>query len=261
MAFFQGNIRSKVLAMDTAVNIVIPYDSFDSQGKNSPYTKTLILLHGLKQNASAWSRMSSCESFANTYGYNLIIPEVQRSFYSDMAYGLPYFTYISQELPEVISQLFRIPMDNDHLYAGGLSMGGFGALKCALTYPQNYKGVMCFSSGFYAFELDDETTNELYPGEELKGILGESLNFSSENDLEHLAKACFSTGHMPSVYISCGTEDFLYHNNLKMKDYLTSLSFPLLFEQWQGGHTWTFWNQSLERAMRYFNHLPLSPVK
>lgn len=258
MAYFQGTIRSKTLGMDTALNIVIPCDFYGADGSVKPYDKTLILLHGLKQNAAAWPRMSSCEHFANLHGYNLIIPEVQRSFYTDMRYGLPYFTYLTQELPQVVSRLFRIPMDPEHLYIGGLSMGGYGALKAVLTYPDSFKGAMCFSSGFFALDSDPETLEKLFPKEELIGILGESMHLPPGDDLEALAHSCAAKGKKPLVYLSCGREDYLYQNNVKMKDILTSLNFPLLFEQWPGGHTWEFWNPSLERGMIYFNqgHLP-----
>lgn len=260
MAYFQGTIRSKTLAMDTSLNIIIPYDYYGTDGSVNQCDKTLILLHGLKQNASAWPRMSSCEHFANLYGYNIIIPEVQRSFYTNMAYGLPYFTYITKELPEVASRLFNIPMDPDHLYIGGLSMGGYGALKSILTYPECFKGAMCFSSGFFAFENDSATLDSLFPQNELMGVLGKDLVLLPSDDLEALTYSCAADNQRPEIYISCGTEDFLYQNNIRMKNLLESLRFPLLFEQWQGGHTWAFWNQSLQRAMMHFNKLPLAPL-
>ena len=60
------------------------------------------------------------------------MPEVQRSWYTDMVYGLPYFTFITDELPRLAANTLRVPVDPAHLYVGGLSMGGYGALKCAL---------------------------------------------------------------------------------------------------------------------------------
>ena len=97
MAYFQGSVRSLVLGMDTNVNVVLPHDYYDAQGNPGKYDKVLYLLHGLKQNADAWPRMSSAERYADYYGYALVIPEVQRSFYTDMAGGPAYFTYLTED--------------------------------------------------------------------------------------------------------------------------------------------------------------------
>lgn len=78
-------------------------------------------------------------------GAALVIPEVQRSFYIDGAYGLNYFTYVSQELPAACHRMFGLSLEREKNYVMGLSMGGFGALKCALTYPERYAGCGSFS--------------------------------------------------------------------------------------------------------------------
>lgn len=140
MAYFQGTIRSTPLGMDTPLNIVIPFDFYAADGSVNRYDKTLILLHSLKQNAQAWSRTSSCKHFANLHGYNLIIPEVPRSFYTEMCYGLNTFTYLTKELPQVAACLFNIPIDSEHLYIGGLSMGGMAPLKQYCSTPMNLRG-------------------------------------------------------------------------------------------------------------------------
>lgn len=129
MACIRMSLRSRVLDVDTVVNVVIPYDHFDREGRPKPFTRTLYLLHGLRQNADAWQRMSSAERFANYYGYALIMPDAQRSFYTDMAHGPRFFTYLTEELPEIMQAMFKIPADPAHTYVGGLSMGGYGALK------------------------------------------------------------------------------------------------------------------------------------
>ena len=144
MAIFRGTIRSKTLMMDTSVNIVVPYEQHYAATKAREF-KTVILLHGLKQNADAWPRMSRVEQYAHAAGFNVVMPEAQRSFYTDMTYGLAYFDYIANELPQMLSTVFRMPTDSAHLYVGGLSMGGFGAFKCALTYPERFAGVMSLS--------------------------------------------------------------------------------------------------------------------
>ena len=85
MAFFKGSIRSKVLGMDTGLTAVLPFDRAAVPERECP---VVYLLHGHGENADTWTRMTSAERYANAYGVALIMPEVQRSFYTDMAAGL-----------------------------------------------------------------------------------------------------------------------------------------------------------------------------
>ncbi len=42
-----------------------------------------------------------------------VMPEVARSFYADMKYGLKYFTYVTEELPNICKTVFRISAKHD----------------------------------------------------------------------------------------------------------------------------------------------------
>ena len=253
MAYFQGSVRSKALGMDTNVNVILPYDYYDPQGNPGRYDKVLYLLHGLKQNADAWPRMSSVERYANYYGFAVVIPEVQRSFYADMAGGPSYFTYITQELPELMHSMFRLPKGRENTYVGGLSMGGYGALKCALNYPGRYCGAMCFSSGFYSLEHPERLVKSYYKPGEVRAILGDDLMVAPENDLDHLIKHFPADAQKPRLYLACGTEDFLFAANCRARDTLRENGFDLTWEEWEGTHSWKFWDTALERAMKLFD--------
>lgn len=254
MACFRTTFRSRVLDMDTYVNVTIPYDHCDPAGSPGRCDKTLYLLHGLKQNADAWTRLSSAERFAYYYGYALVMPEVQRSFYTDMAYGPRYFTYLSEELPEMMEKFFRIPQDPAHTFAGGLSMGGYGALKCALQRPDRFAGAMCFSSGFYALDRAAWLKKNYYqPNEELVGILGPDLVCEGDNYLTGRIENYPKDARKPYLYLSCGTEDPLYDQSTKMRDTLRENGFDLRYEEWPGIHDWRFWDVALEKGMLYIN--------
>ena len=86
MALFEGSLRSEVLRMDTAVTVSLP----QKREKDNP--PVLYLLHGLGDNHAAWSRRSNIDRYADQEGVAVVMPEVQRGFYTDMAYGPAYFT-------------------------------------------------------------------------------------------------------------------------------------------------------------------------
>lgn len=139
MAFLHCEIASESLRMATAVDVILP-----DKGDLSE-VKTLYLLHGLTDDCTGWTRYTAVERYARERGLAVVLPEVQRSFYTDMAYGLPYFTYVSEDLPAVCRRMFGLGAAREQNYIFGLSMGGYGAMKCALTYPDRYAGAASFS--------------------------------------------------------------------------------------------------------------------
>lgn len=243
MAFFQGEIFSKQLEMYTKVNIIIPNDV-----KNAD-TPVVYLLHGLSDNCGNWVRLTSVERYANRHKVAVIIPEVQRSFYSDMAYGLKYFSYISDELIQFVGDMFGLPTDRSHTYIAGLSMGGFGALKSALTKPMQYAGVASFSA---VCDIDDCIEQKMTAAKpnELYAVLGERLVASNENRLDLLAKNC--KGKDLSIMMTCGTRDLLYKQNITLRDILTEQGFNVNYLEWDEDHTWEFWDRSIELALEFF---------
>lgn len=140
MAFFRCDVMSESLGMATSVLVTMP-DTGDLAAAPVVY-----LLHGLTDNCTGWLRYTQAEHLARTHGAILIVPEVQRSFYTDMACGPKYFTYINQELPTLCRRFFGIQPVPECTYIMGLSMGGYGAMKCAFTAPQQYAGCAGFSS-------------------------------------------------------------------------------------------------------------------
>lgn len=243
MAFFHGDIYSSKLEMATGINIIIP------DGIVNANTPVLYLLHGISDNCTGWCRQTSLERYAIKHKVVVVMPEVQRSFYSDMTYGLKYFSYISQELIQYVGDLFGFPTDREHTYIAGLSMGGFGALKCALTNPNQYKGVAAFSA---VCDIDDIIKQNMPAAKknELQAILGDSLIAGDENRLDLLAKKAKNTGL--SVMMTCGISDMLYSQNIALRDKLVSEGFSMHYLEWEGDHTWDFWDRSIELALEFF---------
>ncbi|MBQ1946928.1 MAG: esterase family protein [Clostridia bacterium] len=252
MAYLQSSIRSLALGMDTNLNIILPADRYDAQGKPTGYDKVLYMLHGLKQNADAWPRHSCIERYANHYGYAVIIPEVQRSWYCDLPGGTNYFTYITEELPELVHRMFKLPEGRENTYIGGLSMGGYGALKCALRRPDLYCGAMCYSSGFFSLENAQHLMDVYYSEGEMKSILGQDLTLRDEDSLDYLIRHFSKDAQKPRLYVSCGTEDFLIKANVRCRDLLKENGFDVTWEAWEGIHDWKFWDVAAQRSMELF---------
>ena len=70
---------------------------------------------------------------------------MHRSFYTDEAYGGRYWTFVSEELPELVGRFFRVSERREDTFVAGLSMGGYGALKLALRQPERFAAAASLS--------------------------------------------------------------------------------------------------------------------
>lgn len=240
MAFLHVDYSSKALEMETCFQVVLPDEGDLKQ------VKVIYLLHGLTDNCTGWARYTACERYARERGVALVMPEVQRSFYIDGVHGLKYFTYVSQELPQAVHRMFGLSLEKEKSYVMGLSMGGFGALKCALTYPERYAGCGSFSG-----VTDLEGMRALPDGSlrswEFDALLGAGKQAGAENDLFLLAEK----KNLPPIYLSCGEQDRLYGLNVKFAQHLEKLGVQYRFDHRAGAHTWDFWDQSLRDCMNW----------
>ena len=240
MAFLHCELFSNVMKMATAVNVVLPDEGDLSKAP------VLMLLHGLSDNASGWSRYTACEQYARELGFAVIMPEVQRSFYTDMVYGLPYFTYIHSELPQMCRRMFGLSGKRELNYIAGLSMGGYGALKCALTFPKHYAACGSFS-GVTDFRCRVEIAKD---NKEFDAILGLKHRVDKKQDLFYLAE---KGQVLPRIYLSCGEQDHLWDDNLRFDAHLSRLNIQHRFDHREGGHDWRFWDQSLKDFLAFIS--------
>ena len=132
MALIRLDHCLRTVKVNTPLNIILPDPG--AMGKQPVRErKVLYLLHGLSDDASAWQRYSSIETYANAYGLVVVMPSVGRSFYIDQPNGQQYFTYLTQELPQYLSDVFALHPKREDTLIAGLSMGGYGALQDCLS--------------------------------------------------------------------------------------------------------------------------------
>ena len=107
--------------------------------------KVLYLLHGLSDNGSAWQRHTAIETLATDYGLVVVMPSFGRSFYTDQPNGQLYYTYLIEELPRYLKDVFGLDPKREDTLIVGNSMGGYGAFKAALNHPERFAAAASFS--------------------------------------------------------------------------------------------------------------------
>jgi S-formylglutathione hydrolase FrmB len=252
---------SETLGLSMAMNVIVPQATSSRQiGIASPERKqrypALYLLHGLSDDHSTWCRRTSIERYAAAYNLVIVMPEVHRSFYTDMSDGGKYWTFISEELPALAEQFFLVSSRREDRFAAGLSMGGYGAFKLALRRPDQFSAAASLSG---APDISDYAIQEAAQGnEELLHIFGRPDTIAgSANDLFELAlKAKAGVHPLPKLFQWCGTEDHLYKANCKFRDHITPLGFDYQYHEGPGAHDWSCWDREIQRVLKW---LPLSP--
>ena len=249
MALANLKFYSEVLGLNTEVYVVVPQRSTVGEiGITTKATeekfKCLYLLHGLSDDYSIWLRRTSVERYANRHGICVIMPSADRSFYTDMKYGLKYYTYISKELPTLIAQFFNVSTKREDNFIAGLSMGGYGALKTALRENDRFSAVAGLSSvtRLLREEFDKAT---------MVPIFGEELVVPENDDLFYLAEECDKKELKPRIYMAVGTEDFLYEDNVLLKEKFESLNYDFSYFESEGAHTWEFWDYHIEKVLEW----------
>lgn len=248
MAYLNCEIYSKALRMPTSVSVILPQDVCAS---DRPIA-SLYLLHGRSHNHSVWHRYTSVERYAEQYNLAVIMPEVNRSFYTDMAYGVDYFTYITEELPMLCESMFKIDTTASHRYVAGMSMGGYGALKAALSHPTQYAGCAAISAVTDIQMHLIDTPEDNPKKNEFRGIFGQKLKADETNDLHCLAQKITTHSIVPRFYFSCGLEDHLYPEGKLFQNYLMQSGISVYAEEWHGCHDWQFWDCAIEKVISYF---------
>lgn len=247
MAHINLKFFSEALDMQASVEVIIPQKSTDgeigisSKAQEGKY-KCLYLLHGLSDDETIWMRRTSIERYAAEYGICVVMPCAARSFYSDMSNGgLKYYTYIAKEIPAVIEEMLNVSPKREDRYIGGLSMGGYGALKIAMREEGRYAAAFGLSS---VADIYNETFTEIL-------IPVFNGNIPKEDNLFELAAEHNADALKPRIYMTVGRDDYMYNDNVRLSKCFKDLDYDYEFVETQGTHSWALWDNTVQDALKW----------
>lgn len=253
MAWLHVHYYSEALQMPVPMEVLLPQHVAGGGRKvkdPGPYP-ALYLLHGRSDDHTAWMRRTSVERYVEGLPLAVIMPAGHLGWYTDMACGRDYFSFISEELPAICERMFPLSDAREDRFIAGLSMGGYGAMKAGLRVPERFGAAASFSGAMDAdklFErLDPRELNDIFGSrDKLKG---------GPDDLFALAEALVQSDKpRPELYMWCGTEDFLYDDNVRFREHARKLGLALTYEEAPGDHSWKYWDRCIERILDW---LPL----
>lgn len=256
----QGSLYSQSLDMETAVCFVAA-NNFTRE----PPRKVAYLLHGLQGRADDFIHYTMLPDLCRKYHCLFVLPDGQRSFYADMALGGAFFTYLTKELPRLVGDVFRVSSRREDTFILGASMGGYGALKAAFTYPEQYAACAAFSPA--CLDMARYMTPQWRDGSDpdaFRRIFGDRLaadfdaafgpisGWTPENDVLALAKRAAAAPLRPRVFVTWGEKDVFRDTCRAFPGQMEALGWPVSSREVPGQeHNWSFFNQALGMSLPF----------
>lgn len=237
-------LSSQMMGRDMPYRVVVPTD-YDT--KTADRYAVVYLLHGLTGHFNDWTDRGNITGLAAKYNLILVTPEGNDGWYSDKGSDM-YESYIVKELIPEIDKSFRTFPDRDHRIIAGLSMGGYGAVKFGLKFPEMFSLVGSFSGAFVTGRWSENVGGNKLIGKSLDTVFG-ALNSEPRkaNDVFNLVGGISADRlkNLPYIYLSCGTEDVFIKTNRELAAKMNEKKLPNEFHSPAGNHDWNFWGSQI----------------
>ncbi|MBN7813360.1 esterase family protein [Algoriphagus sp. H41] len=210
-----------------------------------------ILLHGVYGSAWVWAMKGGAHTTAKRLMESgeirpAIIAMPSDGLWGDgsgylVHHGRDFSKWITQDVPQAIRQYIPCAGPNSKICLGGLSMGGYGALRLGLGQPESYSAISVHSAitRFEEMSLFVEERLDSY------GRSGQS------NDVVDLIKD--RKVQWPPIRFDCGVDDELVAGNRLLHRQLCDLGIAHEYEEYAGGHEWSYWREHVEKSFRFFD--------
>ncbi len=252
MALTTVHWNSAILGKKTTMRIILP-----EVGK--PPFATLYLLHGLSDDSSTWTRNTRLENYVRELPLIVVMPDGYRGFYTDHVEGPAFAKHIGEEVPAFVERHFHAKKNRAGRAIGGLSMGGYGALRLGLGYADRFcsvhshSGAVGWGQSEGASELTAAAKRRGWTPEfteEIRRIFGNNP-LGTSHDLSWLARRAKKAGNLPKLRLDCGTGDFLLQDNRDFDRELTQAKIPHDYVEFDGEHNWDYWDLHIREALDF----------
>ncbi|MEH1015440.1 alpha/beta hydrolase family protein [Micromonospora sp. CPCC 206060] len=257
MALIHCDFFAESLGLSTSMTVLLPQQTSSQIGLagTSPAgdPPVLYLLHGLSDDHTIWLRRTSIERYVAPLGLAVVMPQVGRSFYTDEEHGNRYWTFLSEELPQLCRSFFRLSDRPSDTFVAGLSMGGYGAVKWALRHPDRFAAAASLSGVLDVAGRGPDSDRPL-DARVWHTVFGDRPVGGSDDDVLHLLDTA-DPARIPPLYLACGTEDFLYDDNVRFSTAARERGLPVTVGFGPGDHDWAYWDRTVRDVLAW---LPLS---
>lgn len=256
MALIQANFTSMCLKRMVPLTAILPVESMSPLcPPPSLPLRTLYLLHGYTESCMNWLLNTPLGELAMANGLAIIMPDAENHFYvDDRQRGDMYGDFIGRELIEFTRKMFPLSSKREDTMIGGISMGGYGALRNGLKYNDVFGHIIAVSPAIVAQELNTATDEPNHVGATrgfFESVFGD-LNKVSESDMDlhWLVNKMHAEGSkFPEIYLACGSNDILVHESRRLDGLFNAFDITHTYEEGPGTHDFLFFNPHLRHGL------------
>ncbi len=251
------SLPSKILKGDRKYAIYLPPD-YDVSERSYP---VLYLLHGGGDDQTGWVQFGEVLRIADkairegtATPMVIVMPDANtgvRGYFNDPKGDWRYEDFFFEELMPHVEKTYRIKGEKRFRAVAGLSMGGGGSFMYALHRPDLFSSACPLSASTGPLDIEGARRFLEWMGyknptqQELETYYKRhsALELINTMDAEEIKKVRW--------YIDCGDDDFLYEGNSLVHIALRKKEVPHEFRIRNGGHTWTYWRESLPTVLSF----------
>lgn len=240
------SFHSQAMNRDMKTVVILPTD-YKTDGK----LPVAYLLHGYSGNYSDWIRkVPAIASYADRYKVIIVCPDGGFAgwyFDSPVDKKSQYETFITGELLPWVDKHYPTFNARSKRAILGLSMGGHGALYLAIEH-QDLFGAAGSMSG--AVDI-----TALAGSFDIAKLLGPYSAFPKRWEAHSVLYLTHKlVNDSLKIIIDCGSDDFLYQQNLALHKKLLYNKIDHDFITRPGAHTWDYWANSVQFELLFMHH-------
>jgi len=252
------SMPSKILKSERKYAVYLPPD-YETSGRTYP---VLYLLHGSGDDQTGWVQFGEVLHIAdkainegNATPMIIIMPDAntgRRGYFNDPRGDWNYEDFFFKELVPYVEKKYRIKSDKRYRAVAGLSMGGGGSFVYALHHPEMFSSACPLSASTGPATVDDAKKQLV----KLDPNIADSTvtNYYNRHNVVALVNSV-PDDQKKAVrwYIDDGDDDFLYEGNCLVHIAMRKKDIPHEFRIRDGGHTWTYWRESLPEVLAFIS--------
>ncbi|HEY1049910.1 MAG TPA: alpha/beta hydrolase-fold protein [Prosthecobacter sp.] len=210
----------------------------------------VILLHGVYGSHWAWLYKGGAHRVLDRLIQEEKLPPMMLAMPSDGLWGdgsgyvrrrgTDHAAWIVEEVPDAAAEV-DARCRTAPRFIGGLSMGGYGALRLGALNPKRFMAISAHSS------ITDVA--------QMNGFVEEPLAEFDIVETEPLGVLeCMKANavRLPHLRFDCGLQDDLVGHSRELHRDLLAAGIPHVYEEFPGGHTWEYWQEHLADTLRFF---------
>ncbi len=249
MAVMRCLFTSTTLMRRCTMNVFVP-ETPHPDGK--PGFPVIYLLHGRSGDENSYVD-HGLRPIAEKHHFIVVMPDAARSFYTNMASGEKYWTFISEEVPKLVKTMFPARTERSETFAAGISMGGCGTLKLGLLFPERFSKLAVLSAltdtawvGRKEGGMSDTEVASIYGSR--TGMIG------TDDDILELLKRPVPACGRPELMMRCGDADMLIEINREFVKRAASVNWQIDYAEEAGKiHNWDYWTPLLPEIFEFFS--------